>query len=232
MISTSRKMHDLLKIEIAGIIAPPPFISNFPKTDESRFEWLDRLSRQKARVSCQLLTRRTPIKEDKKHPNDDASYYDTAIARVRYRPGWSNSIEKRTNSILPSIPMQQVDLASSLLQYGRANVTSSTGNPLFANQFQSSTIETRFHENSSNVHPKTMKLMRSQQKDDIQYIEKLVKSEKHAAEYRLGLWSSESLQTQEYSYHQEILKEVVEQKEYEKKSVWKKIFLWMKSKIT
>lgn len=118
---------DLLKVEIAGIKAPPFY--------NGVNEWLNGLALSRAPVSCTLLSRRIlkpVLKEDGKlqqqqqqqhqhgHPQKmntkqdnynvlDPDIEQVAIAKVSYRPG---------------ISLFRKDLASSLLSFGRANIAS------------------------------------------------------------------------------------------------------------
>lgn len=123
---------DLLKVEIAGIKAPP-FYNEVGR--EGVNEWLKGLAFSRAPVSCTLLSRRIlkpVLKEDEKlnqqHQQQqqhgqpqktntkkdnynalDPDIEQVAVAKVSYRPG---------------ISLFRKDLASSLLSFGRANIAS------------------------------------------------------------------------------------------------------------
>ena len=215
--------HNLLKIEIAGITSPPDNI--YSNSWEGQNEWLNQLCRNKTRVSCQLFARRISTQT-----GDENDYLgQAAIAKVYFRPGWNKKDNSRFDAefTFPSLPIPifQKDLALSLLQYGRATVTSSSGNPLFANQFNSSYIESI---NSNPNHSQT-KLIQSHQKHDVAYLETLINTEMKAAQYKQGIWGSEELR-QDPKF-EDLVKEVDMIQERKRWSVWKKCFFWMKSKI-
>lgn len=93
--------NSLLRIEIAGICAPPHYHT---LGTEKHGEWLRDLASRQSRVSCTLLHRR-----QKKQKSFQDELQDHVIGRISFRPG---------------ISIFRKDLASSLVSFGRAGVAS------------------------------------------------------------------------------------------------------------
>lgn len=180
---------DLLKVEIAGIQCPPFYFASSTApgtTSEGANEWLQGLANQKARISCQLISRRTidtqeilKIRQlscnsykDRKHdiPQHVQKYtviqnpelQQVAICKVSFRSPMS---------------LFQKDLASSLVSYGRANVAPGMhidipGRP---------TVD-------------GSKSLEDAEKD-VHYIEKLSQFEYTAVKSKKGMWSIESIRS-------------------------------------
>ena len=192
--SPPSNQNDFLQIEIAGIAFPPNNDNDNVNTNVNVYpnanEWLDQLCQKTARVSCQLLARRKPISSsldgDGLNENDDETIAmdDIAIAKVNFHPGWKTQTQNFPSKVGFGFPSARLrfflwkkELASSLIENGRATVTSSTGNPLFSNQFLASTIESLHTEISES---QSKHLQSNKRKDSI-YLETLTKMEMKAA---------------------------------------------------
>ena len=199
---------DLLKVEIAGIKAPPFY---YASGREGALEWLRGLSHSRAPVSCTLLSRRIlrpRVQEDgklQKQQREQRGYaqkkinskdnYDTidpdmeqvAVARVLFRPGMS---------------IIRKDLASSLLSFGRANVASGihvdiSSMPTIDGSTKLGCIEA-----------------------DVKYLEDLAKYEFEAVKEKKGMWGVEDIRKTRH--------DLVEEADFETKAgffkkLWRKI---------
>lgn len=182
---------DLLKVEIAGIQCPPFYFASSTTsstTNEGANEWLQGLADQKARISCQLISRRIIDTQEmlkvRQQSGDSSSHHER-------KHGISQHVEKDAAlhdpemqnvavcrvSFRPSTSLFQKDLASSLVSYGRANVAPGMhidipGRP---------TVD-------------GSKSLEDAEKD-VQYIEKLSQLEYNAVKSKKGMWSIESIRS-------------------------------------
>lgn len=101
--------RDLLRIEIAGIRAPPPYRAAGADA-EQRGEWLSRLAADRTPVACTLISRRVMRNAALDVFEEDDDERETAICQVGFRSGWS---------------LFRHDLATALVGTGRANLASS-----------------------------------------------------------------------------------------------------------
>jgi len=121
------KLHDakdLLKVEIAGLKAPPFY--HAPPGKEGANDWLKSLAASRTSVSCTLLSRRvlkpldgtkTALRRENNNVRIDQTMFNAvdpdtkqvAVCKLTYRPGMS---------------IFRKDLGSSLVSFGRANVAS------------------------------------------------------------------------------------------------------------
>jgi hypothetical protein len=198
---------DLLKVEIAGIQSPPFYFAS-STTNEGVNEWLQGLADQKARISCQLISRRIVDTQEMLKVTQQSG--DSHHQR---KYGISQPVEKSTTehdpemqhiavckvSFRPSTSIFQKDLASSLVAYGRANVAPGMhidipGRPTVDGSMSLEDAE-----------------------KDVQYIDKLSELEYKAVKSKTGMWSIESIRSSR--------PDLVEfAKEEETATWWKKIW--------
>ncbi len=171
--------RDLLKVEIAGIKAPPFYYAS-PGKEGVNF-WLKNLAANRARVSCELLSRRIPLskkvpsgastsvnsqsQDEEQHDSFrfdafDSSRNESVICKIKFKPGMS-IISK--------------DLATSLLAFGRANVASG-----MHIEFET----TRTIDGSQQI---------GDLETDVKYLEKLAEAEFDAFKNCKGMWASEEI---------------------------------------
>lgn len=179
-----KKMEDskeLLKVEIAGIKAPPSYFGRPGKEDPN--EWLKNLAASRARVSCNLLSRRAQklsesdkesfVGEHHTYKNNtrkksetpqfdlaDTCTEETAICKMTFRPG---------------VNIFRKDLGLSLVSFGRANVASGMhieegGKATFDGSESIRDIEA-----------------------DVKYLQGLEDSEFNAVKSRKGMWENEKV---------------------------------------
>jgi hypothetical protein len=215
---TSDLSHRRLFFFLAGIQSPP--VSGLSYRPE---EWLERLAKQRALVSCQVLARQVslgPVIKDDSKPQKrtmadvlpELKGYEekerkmiveamknkddqTAICRITYRP-----------SLFQFFPS---DVAEALIRGGNANVSSS----LITNSLEETGI------------PKTKALDASQRiqdlRKDVQYLDQLAKSEFEAAKASMGMWSVPEVRASK--------PEVVEEVEFQTKAnPFKKLWRWFR----
>lgn len=209
---------------IAGIQSPP--VSGLSYRPE---EWLEKLAKQRALVSCQVLARQVfldpGIKEYSKPPKrimadvlpglkDYESSKErkmiveamknkddqTAVCRITYRP-----------SLFQFFPS---DVAEALIKGGNASVSSS----LFTNN--NSLVE----ETTTGIR-KTKALDASQRiqdlRKDVHYLDRLTKSEFEAAKASIGMWSVPEVRASK--------QEVVEEVEFQTKAnPFQKLWRWFR----
>ena len=202
--------RDLLKIEIAGVKAPP-FYRGAGGYEEPG-EWLNRLATNRTSVACTLMARRVDKSLEKRsnihvgktsHERrskatndnfgaDDQHSQSRAICQVRYRP--------RMFSIF------RQDLATSLVSSGRANVLSAgmhAGDP-------SMTII----DGDDDI--KTLQA-------DAKYAENLAESEFEAVKEKRGMWRDQLVRQQH--------PELVEEADFEQTaSRGQKIWRWIRER--
>lgn len=172
-----RNAKDLLKVEIAGI-KQPPFYYN--QGQEGVNDWINTLASKHTRVSCTLLSRRIEkpkVQQDGSLDHESISLSNdkqergvresisgeqeqTAIAKITYRPGAS---------------IFRTDLASSLLQHGRAN----TAAGLHVEMPSHRTID-----GSTNL---------GDMEADVKYLENLAQKEFEAVKRKKGMWQNEDI---------------------------------------
>lgn len=111
----SLSSHPHSRCDFAAAVKESPLYVA-PGYAEQRGEWLHRLADKKAPICCQLLSRRARVERAPKRRtsalaefHQPASEEQTAVCRIRYRPG--GSIFRR-------------DLAESLVRHGRAGIAS------------------------------------------------------------------------------------------------------------
>jgi hypothetical protein len=204
---------------LAGIRSPP--VSGLSYRPE---EWLERLAKQRALVSCQVLARQVSlgpdIKEDSKPPKriltdvlpelkdnrakeqkmiveamknkDD----QTAVCRITYRP-----------SLFQFFP---TDVAEALIKSGNASVSSLllTNNSLE----ETSTPKQKALDASERI---------QDLRKDVQYLDRLAKSEFEAAKASIGMWSVPEVRASQ--------REVVEEVEFQTKAnPFQKLWRWFR----
>ena len=195
-----KESRDLLKVEIAGIKAPPFYRS--AGGYEQPGEWLNRLANNRTPVACTLMARRIDKSLDRggsmsrnsseraatdNFDTDDQRLQSRIICRVKYRP--------RMFSIF------RQDLASSLVASGRANVLSSG---VHADDPSMTTID-----GDSDL--KTLQA-------DAKYLENLASSEFEAVKEKRGMWSDQLVRQQ----HPELVEEAdLEQTASRGKKIWR-----------
>ena len=202
------KSRDLLKIEIAGIKAPPSYRS--AGGSEQPGEWLNRLAANRTSVACTLIARRID-KSPEENTNNNASskrgykakgdnfdagdqhLQNRAICQVKYRP--------RMFSVF------RQDLASTLIAFGRANVLSSG---MCAEDLSTAIIDG----------DKDIKTLQA----DAKYLENLASSEFEAVKELRGMWSDQLVR----QHHPEL----VEEAEFEQTaSTGKKLWRWLRERV-
>lgn len=198
---------DLIKIELAGIKAPPFY---YGENGEGTNDWLKRLASNRTPVSCTLISRRILklVKEDgnfnktlynvkssqnlRPHTMDsDPEKEQVAIAKIMYRPGMS---------------LFRKDLGSSLVSCGRANVASE-GMHIEIPSMPTVDGSTKLGDIDS----------------DVKYLERLSQLEYEAVKGRLGMWNVDAVRSTR--------SDLVEEAEFEiHASRWKKIWRSMKER--
>lgn len=200
--------RDLLKVEIAGIKAPPFYRS--AGGYEQPGEWLNRLAVNRTPVACTLMARRvdeslrlqgstgrtsnerTSKTATDNFDTDDQRLQSRAICQVKYRPRMFNIFRQ--------------DLASSLVASGRANVLSSG---VHADDSSMTIID-----GDSDL--KTLQA-------DAKYLENLASSEFEAVKEKRGMWSDQLVRQQH--------PELVEEADFEQTaSIGKKIWRWIRER--
>ena len=202
------KSRDLLRIEIAGIKAPPLYRS--AGGSEQPREWLNRLAANRTSVACTLIARRID-KSLEENTNSNASskrgykakgdnfdagdqhLQNRAICQVKYRP--------RMFSVF------RQDLASTLIASGRANILSSG---VCAEDLSTAIIDG----------DKDIKTLQA----DAKYLENLASSEFEAVKNKRGMWSDQLVR----QHHPEL----VEEAEFEQTaSTGKKVWRWLRERV-
>jgi endonuclease YncB( thermonuclease family) len=200
-----QKERDLIKVELAGIKAPPFYHAE--NGGEGTNDWLKRLASDRTPVSCTLISRRILklVQEDghwnqihgniisqqrhdiKSNSNRDPEQEQVAIAKIMYRPGMS---------------FFRKDLGSSLVSCGRANVASS-GMHVEIPSMPTVDGSTKLGDIDS----------------DVKYLEHLSKLEYEAVKARLGMWNVDEIRSGR--------SDLVDEADFEiHASLWKK--LWRK----
>jgi len=182
---------DLLKIEIAGIKAPP----FYPPCTESPNEWLRHLATNQTPISCKFLSRRIlqPTEQTKNniynYDNDDMNIDSTMQSTKRQRDTinlfHNDTIDVDNEQVAicqikfrPSNHFFRKDLAASLVLHGRASVASNVHIDMPTKPtIDGSTILGDIEA-------------------DVKYIESLVKEEFEAVKGKKGMWGIDEIRNQ------------------------------------
>mmetsp|Transcript_18879 Transcript_18879/g.40836 ORF Transcript_18879/g.40836 Transcript_18879/m.40836 type:complete len:398 (-) Transcript_18879:390-1583(-) len=196
--------RDLLKIEIAGIKAPPFYRSAAGM--EQPGEWLNRLAANRTPVACTLMARRvdnatsgvTNVATAKRGAKGDtfeigeSHVNERAICQVRYRPTMFSLFRQ--------------DLASTLVASGRASLLSGI----------------HVDESSTSVIDGSTDLKNLQ--DDAKYLERLGADEFEAVKQNRGMWNDPIVRNER--------PDLVEEAEFEQTaSAGKKLWRWIRERI-
>jgi len=214
--------RNLIKVEIAGVYAPPHFTAKVG--EESEGEWLRSLAANQTSIVCTLLSRRivtttdrqskstfslstlSPLLPDKNespldtadfkndNDNDDMESRQVAICNVSYRP--------------PGLlTLLRSDLASTLVQAGRAGIVSSSTGGVHVDVPSTKTIDGS----------RKMKDLRR----DVQSLGRLEGLEFEAVKGGLGMWSDKEVRRGR--------PELVEEADFERTaSAFEKIWRWVR----
>lgn len=254
-------------VEIAGLVYPsfyhPISDENIRIYQEQHNDWINELIRRKTKITVDLVARRisTPHNQHPKKKKQIAYDNDekqTAIAKISYYTSTSSEKNNLIGQWLPPIfSIYRKDLAESLVQYGRASVTSVsvTSLPLFANQpnismIQDYTPQTSILNDSNNNNNMKRKLLQKvtpsfisttlskqdvHKKDtvvdlDVLYLESLLQQEKRAIGNYFGMWQDKYIRL----LHQEKVQDVIDEQEEKEKErntpVVKKVWNYLFSK--
>ena len=204
--------RDLLKLRIAGALAPPLSRDSCGPT-----RFLERLAKKRTLVSCQLLGRLVVVEPDERDSDTDrhsssetnetmdpVAFDDektilssdlngdqVALCRLAYRPGWQ---------------LFSTDIAEALVTAGNANVA-----------------DTILDTDSSSDHGGKPTDVSEQIRDirgDLDYLEKLRTRESGAAEKSLGMWAFPEIR--------ELKKDIVEEANFQAnaglfRKIWRRI---------
>jgi len=207
LVGSIEESRDLLRVEIAGIKAPPLYRS--AGGYEQPAEWLNRLAANRTSVACTLMARRIDKSLEESNRNNasnrrgskptvadfdagDQHLQSRAICQVKYRP--------RMFSIF------RQDLASTLVASGRANVLSSG--------MHAEDLSTAIIDGDNDL--KTLQAA-------AEYLENLASSEFEAVKNKRGMWSDQLVRQQH--------PELVEEAEFEQTaSTGKKLWRWIRER--
>lgn len=182
-----RNAKDLLKVEIAGI-KQPPFYYN--QGQEGVNDWINTLASKHTRVSCTLVSRR--IEKPKVQHDGSLDHKSISLSNDRQERGvkGSISVEQEETAIAkityrPGASIFRTDLASSLLQHGRANAAAG----LHVEMPSHKTID-----GSTNL---------GDMEADVKYLERLALNEFEAVKAKKGMWQNEDIRES----HQDLVEE-------------------------
>jgi hypothetical protein len=203
---------DLLKVEIAGISAPPFYTS---LGGYQRGEWLRRLAKENTMVKLQLLGRRVPIKSPSARMDQPTKRDVSKIlpeVQSTLDEEWRTGEEEQ--SIVgrlyyrPSLfQIFSTDIADTLVRYGHASVESEI---FLQNQH---TAKSRVEDASKDL---------NDIRKDANYLDKLGKLEYEAAKGSYGMWSD--------SFIRDKRRDIVEEVEFQANApVWQKLWRWIRS---
>jgi len=167
--------RDLLKLQLAGALAPPLSRELCGPT-----QMLERLARKRTLISCQLLGRlvaerddrdsdadrhssfetNETIRDEETMPSSDSDGHQVALCRLTYRPHWQ---------------LFSTDLADALVTAGNANVAST-----ILNDDSSSNNSFRITDVSEQI---------GDIRRDLNYLDILQTLESGAAQKSLGMWA-------------------------------------------
>jgi len=185
-ISTDAK--DLLKVEIAGVIAPPFYYAGPGK--EGPNDFLKRLASNHQAVKCTLLSRKiskplnntrdsTATSNSSRYSSDDrSSQYrpnDESGAEIDWRSFEDEQIAVCKVQWKPATSILRKDLASSLINYGRA----SAGTGVYVEH--KSMIATDGSKKLQDI------------EGDVRYLEQLGKNEYESVKNSAGMWNAQNV---------------------------------------
>lgn len=223
--------RQLLKVEIAGVTAPPQYVST---TRHQRGDWLKEIANNQTRVSCQLLGRRVstvtsskttaatkepPVITDHAAPLHIPKRDVSVILPELNASSTPNSTSDYSNKdgeeqiavcklyYRPSMmQLFSTDIAASMVKYGRACVNAEI---FLKNDF---TKNTQVVHASSRVHD---------MRRDIKYLENLESLEYDAARKSYGMWADPRIR--------EMRRDVMDEVEFQTKaSIWRKLWRWLR----
>ena len=214
--------RELLKLQIAGVQKPP-----IPRSSYDPEEFLSRLAKKRALVSCQLLGRKVvvPVEDDEKqhqkpleilgdnfHAADDENLsnvsedlddYQAALCHIAYRPHWQLLTTDMAEAL---VTLGNATVASDVLNYTSLNHNGDSSEKMFAGPLKTKVIDT-----SQRIHDI---------RRDVKYMDALKKSEFQAAQSSKGMWSDPEVRRMK--------KEIINEVEFQAKAsplqkIWRMI---------
>ncbi|CAB9508735.1 expressed unknown protein [Seminavis robusta] len=221
---TGNPEGDLIKVEIAGLSAPPFYAS----TDYQRGEWLQRLASDKTKVTLQLLGRRVPnspstgtgnAHNNTMEPNHrnkrDVTVILPELEQSLQKDNLQQGAEEQQEQQIavgrlyyrPSLfQLFATDLATPLVRYGHATAESE--------MFMKS------------LHTEGTKIVDATQgldtiRKDVKYLDRLGKLEYEAAKGSYGMWSDTLIR--------EKRRDIVDEVEFQTNATaWQKLWRWIR----